>query len=177
MIVCTTCRHSPAEVHSLYALPIYVFTTNLCFIHCSLLSANDSPFFQTHLTNFLSVHRFLKGLFSIFSVRQSSALSFAAYITTSTFSGGRRNVSCSLLTEFVDIFLSAESSEKFHMSSLNMRESLRWIVREDSAFLQKVVVVLKVKTKSQRLQNRPLSLHLRTALFCAKRALKRFPKF
>lgn len=61
-------------------------------------------------------------------------------------------MSRSLLFGFVDSFQSKECSEKFQISSPNMKEFLWWFVQADGASLQQGVSVLKTATEDRRSQ-------------------------
>lgn len=62
---------------------------------------------------------------------------------------GLRNVTCSSLTRFAEIFQSKEFGETFPISFLNVKEFLKWFVDADTASPQQVTVVLGTKTESR----------------------------
>lgn len=71
---------------------------------------------------------------------------------------GRRNVSCRLLSESVEIFRRKEFGEKLKISLLSMREYLKWFVKAETAYWQQVLAVLKTKRKTEEPGSLRLSL-------------------
>lgn len=65
---------------------------------------------------------------------------------------GRKNVSSNFHAGLVSIFQSKEFGKRRNISSLNMEEFLRKVVRADTAFSQQIVAVLEAKTERRRLQ-------------------------
>lgn len=67
-------------------------------------------------------------------------------------SGGRKNIGCSLLNGIVEIFPSKKLTEKFQVSSLNVKEFITWALDVDAVCSQHVVAVLETKPESERAQ-------------------------
>lgn len=80
-----------------------------------------------------------------------------------------RNVNRSPSTRLVNVFCSKQFGKKFRLSSLNMKEFVRWVVEARSAFSQHCVALLKPKSESGKLQKFAIIFAATDELFCAKR--------
>lgn len=83
---------------------------------------------------------------------QPCASLFTAIMKTRTSSDSRENVNYSLLTELVNNFQSKYFGEKFQISSLSLKEFLRWVLSADTSSQQQAVAVLRTETESWREQ-------------------------